>query len=249
MGSSCARFVGALRLALLCLLLCAAASAGVGAPASPKSKGMRSVGIVSAIGDKFYVRKIGLMAFGNDTKEFPIDSWRVDDLVVSKARGLLSKSYDVRTVTYRRAAIAAAPISRSGLGDTLRAEVSPQGLDAYLVVTKIPVQYGGTNQSISGLGIVEGPFDHYFIYAILRVVLVDGREFSTIAQSIAALPGDKPCNSIIAKPFICGANREVDKTWWPASLNAASNQKLKGAMVEFIDKSLPNTLRQMELTN
>jgi hypothetical protein len=167
-------FVGALKLALLCVLLCAAASAGVGAAASPK--GIRSVGIVSAVGDKFYVRKVGLMAFGNDTKEFPIDSWRVDDLVVSKTRGLLSKSYDVRAVTYRRAAIAAAPISRSGLGDTLRAEVSPQGLDAYLVVTKVAVQYGGTNQSISGLGIVEGPFDHYFIYAILRIVLVDGRE-------------------------------------------------------------------------
>jgi hypothetical protein len=239
--------MGALKLALLCVLLCAAASAGVGAAASPK--GIRSVGVVSAIGDKFYVRKVGLMAFGNDTKEFPIDSWRVDDLVVSKTRSLLSKSYDVRAVTYRRAAIAAAPISRSGLGDTLRAEVSPRGLDAYLVVTKIAVQYGGTNQSISGLGIVEGPFDHYFIYAILRVALVDGREFSTIAQSIAALPGDKSCNSIISKPFICGANREVDKTWWPAALNAASNQKLKGAMVEFIDKSLPNTLRQLELTN
>jgi hypothetical protein len=247
MGSPGARFIGALRLMLLCILLCAGASAGVGAAASPK--GIRSIGIVSAIGDKFYVRKVGLMVFGNDTKEFPIDSWRIDDLVVSKARGLLGKSYDVRSVTYRRAAIAAAPISRSGLGDILRAEVSPQGLDAYLVVTKVAVQYGGTNQSISGLGIVEGPFDHYFIYSILRIVLVDGREFSTIAQSVAALPGDKPCNSIIAKPFICGANREVDKTWWPTSLDAASNQRLKGAMVEFIDKSLPNTLRQMELTN
>jgi len=242
-------FVGALKLALLCLLLCAGAGARVGAAASPKSQGIRSIGIVSAIGDKFYVQKVGLMAFGNDIKEFPIDSWRIDDLVASKARGLLSKSYDVRPVTYRRAAIAAAPISRNGLADTLRAELSPQGRDAYLVVTKIPVQYGGTNQSISGLGIVEGPFDHYFIYAILRIVLVDGREFSTIAQSIAALPEAKPCNSLFNKPFICGANREVDKTWWPASFDAASNQRLKGAMVEFIDKSLPNTLRQMELTN
>ena len=101
MGSRGARFTGALKLVLFCILVCVVASAWVGAAASPK--GIRSIGIVSAVGDRFYVRKVGLMAFGNDTKEFPIDSWRIDDLVVSKARGLLSKSYDVRAVTYRRA--------------------------------------------------------------------------------------------------------------------------------------------------
>lgn len=187
------------------------------------------------------------MAFGNDIKDFPIDSWGIDDLVVRKARSLLNKGFDVRPVTYRRAAIASAPSGWSGLSDTLRAEVSPQ-LDAYIVVTKAAAQYGGTNQLISGLGIVEGPFNHYFIYAIFQVAMVDGRQFSAMARGLASLPGDKPCNPMF-KPFICGVNREVDRSWWPTSLNPASNQKLRGAMVEFIDKSLPNTLLQMQLTN
>jgi hypothetical protein len=246
-----ARSMGLLALCLLlsaCLLLCISISGEGGAAAAPRSTGLRTIGIVSAIGDTFHVRKIGLMVFGNDAKEFSIDSWHIDDLAVAKARGLLGKTHDVRSVTYRRAAIASAPGGRSGLADTLRAAVAPQGLDTYLVMTKTTVQYGGTNQTIGGLGIVEGAFDNFFIYAIYQVALVDGRDFSPISRSVALLPGDKSCNPLF-KPFICGANRAVDKTWWPASLDAASNQRLKGAMVEFVDKSLPNTLRQMELTN
>jgi hypothetical protein len=35
----------------------------------------------------------------------------------------------------------------------------------------------------------------------------------------------------------------------PASLDAASNQRLKGGVIELIDMSLPNTLQQMQLTD
>jgi len=60
---------------------------------------------------------------------------------------------------------------------------------------------------------------------------------------------DSRCNLAVARQWFAPGCQEVDKLWWPTSLDAASNQKLKGAMVEFIDKSLPNTLRQMEVTN
>jgi hypothetical protein len=42
-------------------------------------RGRYVVGIVSAFGDKFHVKKVGVTVFGNELKEFPIDSWGIDD--------------------------------------------------------------------------------------------------------------------------------------------------------------------------
>jgi len=46
-----------------------------------------------------------------------------------------------------------------------------------------------------------------------------------------------------------GPHKQVDESWWPTARDAASNQRLKGAVVELIDQSLPNTLQQLQLVN
>src|SRR5262245_59514877 len=86
------------------LLLLLILSACVGAV--PNVEGARTIGIVSAIGDKFYVREVGLTVFGNASRDFPIDSWGIDDLMIGRIRTALAPRFDVRPVTYRRAAFA-----------------------------------------------------------------------------------------------------------------------------------------------
>jgi hypothetical protein len=51
----------------------------------------KCIGVISAIGENFILKKIGITVFGNDEATAPIDSWHVDDLVVSKISGFLAK--------------------------------------------------------------------------------------------------------------------------------------------------------------
>ncbi len=238
-------------LALLGILLLAAGCAGtvVGVPADLQT--VKSVGIISAFADRFQVRKLGITVFGNDESEFPVDAWGVDDVMAGKVRGLLGRRFDVRPVTYRRAAFAKG--SWGGIGALVREGVTPAPVDAYVVITRGFNQLGATNQSVSGLGILETSggllhSDRVFVYALYAVSIIDAREFSSKAITGALMPGEAavdPLRSTVMR----GPHRQVDQSWWPTSPTAAANQRLKGAVLELIDQSLPNTLQQLQLTN
>ncbi len=62
-------FMGRIIPAFLLLIL----SACVGV--APNVEGIRTIGIVSAIGDKFYLRKVGLTVFGNESQDMATDAW------------------------------------------------------------------------------------------------------------------------------------------------------------------------------
>src|SRR5215475_13397267 len=97
-------------------------------PAAAKYEGVRRIGVISAIGDTFMVKKIGLTVFGNEQNQFAIEPWKVDDYVVGRR-------FEVRAVSVPKAAILAAEGSASKIAEAIR-QASPQGLDAYVVVTK-----------------------------------------------------------------------------------------------------------------
>jgi hypothetical protein len=234
---------------LFLLLLLATLGAGLGAPTKPS--GAPKIGIVSAIGDKFYASKIGLLAFGSDFKEMAIASWGIDEMLTAKLRAALGPRFDVRPVTYKRAAFAAFP-DRSGiLAQNFRPEVvrevSPQGLDAYLVVVKAERSYGGSRQLVQGLGSAEGNTDVdpiMFVHAYYNIVLVDGRDFQIKSQAGSRIP--RPFNPF-SRDFMSSPARQVDASLWPKSLDAAVNPRLKGVVVELIDQSLPATLQKLQL--
>jgi hypothetical protein len=235
------------RVLSLFALLLLAACAGV----APQVEGGRTIGIVSALGDKFYLRKVGFTVFGNESEEMAIDSWGIDDLMTAKLKTALAGRFDVRPVTYRRAAFANLE-NRLAIGveqlraETVRAEVSPQ-LDAYLIVTKGIGQYGQTNQILQGLGMVEGPglfnADNAYVHAYYSLSVVDGRAWTLSRATFSSLPAGEG----VFGPRVKGVTRNVDRSWWPSSRDAASNQRLNGVIVELIDESLPGTLRKMQL--
>lgn len=223
-----------------CLLLLLGGCAGIAAGNSQKREGIRTVGIISAFNDTFHVQKIGLMVFGNDLQEFPIGSWGMDDLVIGKVRALLSKRYDVKPVTYQKAAIASAQGSWGSFGENIRPHISTQGLDAYVVLRSNSSQYMNTNQTLSGFGVLDYADIHYFLFALYYVRLIDGRDFSELDGGNSAPPFSGP---------IRGPHQKVDQSWWPTSLAAASNPRLKAGMIDLIDKSLPDTLKRLQLVD
>jgi hypothetical protein len=236
---------------LLGLLLLVTGCAGVIVGVPTDLQTVKSVGVVSAFADRFQLRKLGITVFGNEESEFPVDAWGIDDAMAGKVRTLLGRRFDVRPVTYRRAAFAKG--GWGGIGAMMREGVTPAPVDSYVVITRGFSQLGGTNQSVSGLGILEtsgGVFssDRQFVYALYTVSIIDAREFSSKAVTVGLMPGEAaidPLRSTVMR----GPHKQVDRSWWPTARDAASNQRLKGAVVELIDQSLPNTLQQLQLVN
>jgi hypothetical protein len=226
-----------------CLLLLLGACAGMGAVNPQQREGIRTIGIISALPEMFHVQKIGLVAFLNDLKEFPIGTWGIDDYVTAKVRTLLGKRYDVRPAIYQRDAIAAASEAWGGLGEKVRPYISTQGLDAYLVIRGGRSGYANTNQVLDGFGILDVWDLQYFAFAPYQITLLDGHDFSRLGQSAGVLPA---AESPAYRP-IAGPHMKVDQSWWPTSLDAGSNPRLKTAVINLIDQSLPDTLKRIQL--
>jgi len=228
-------------LGVVCVLFIAASE-----PAAAKYENIRRIGVISAIGDTFAVEKVGLTVFGNERKEIATESWKIDDFVIARIRASLAGRFDVRTVNYNRAALLAPNASifastASKIADVVR-QASPQGLDAYLVVTKGTSAYGTSNQSVTGLGIIDGSGligTNISVFALYWITLIDGRQFT----GLGAAPGPQ-AGFLVA---IHGPSRQVDKSWWPTVFDAGANAKLKGVVVELLGQNLPATLQKLEL--
>ena len=72
--------------------------AGAPAAAATAAQHGRCIGVIPHIGDHFVVQTIGVMAFGNDLKEVPVESWGLDDLVVARVRAAAGTSVAVRRI-------------------------------------------------------------------------------------------------------------------------------------------------------
>ncbi len=226
------------------LLLLVGACAGLSVKPE-RMAGIRTIGIISALPEVFQVKEIGLTVFGNDVQGIPIGSWGIDDLVIGKVRGLLSKRFDQRPVTYQRSIIALANPGWDGLGEKIRPYISTQGLDAYVVLKGGSSQYINTNQILYGFGMVEHLTLNYFLYALYGVILIDGHDFSQIGATAAYLPEMAPP---LSGP-IRGPHLKIDKSWWPTSLDPAANPQLKAGVIDLIDKSLAYTLQRIQLAD
>ncbi|HUI94693.1 MAG TPA: hypothetical protein VLX44_02980 [Xanthobacteraceae bacterium] len=212
-------------------------------PAAAKYEGVRRIGVVSAIGDTFAVQKIGFTVFGNEHNQFAIEPWKIDDYVVGRIRATLAGRFDVRAVSVPKAAIVASGGSAGKIAEALR-QASPQGFDAYVVVTRWASPYGTTNQRIAGLGIIDasGGFvgTNVTVFTLYAITVIDGHQFTSLGAAVAPSPG--------FFVTVHGPSRAVDKDWLPTALDANANPRLKAAVVELLAQSLPSTLQKLELT-
>jgi hypothetical protein len=216
-------------------------------PAAAKYENVRRIGVISAIGDHFTVQKVGATAFGNDVKELSIEPWNIDAFVIAKVRTALAGRFEVRPVSYRNADFQVTEgnvfnSTNSKIATAVR-QASPQGLDAYVVVTKGLAVYPQTNQLMKGLGIIERSglgTSTIKVFALFRITVIDGHDLAGLGSVTGLRPGDIES--------VHNTSREVDQTWWPTVLDAGANAKLKSAVAELLAQSLPVTLQKLELT-
>jgi len=228
---------------LAVLLLGGCAPARVLAPEN--TQGIRRVAVISAIGDKFSVRKIGFTIFGSDLKTFPIDAWGIDPFVVNKVRSVLAGRFDVRPFAYQREAFTTAG-TFDKIADAVRAQAASTDIDAYIVVSKGSGRAANTKQNIYGLGILEehtglGPAS-WWVFALYWITVVDGHSFAVIASAPAI-----PLDQIKMLAQVKGPSRQVDESWMPTTLAAPQNMQLKSAITELLDRNLPGTIDSLKL--
>jgi hypothetical protein len=240
--------------ALLLLGLLGACGAVDASP--PKLASVKTIGVISAIGDEFTLTRAGLPGLESSAQGFSIESWGVDDLIVSRASSLLNRRFEIHPVTYRRGAFAALEgdsavtavnlLREDPIKKLIPAEVSPQGLDAYVIITKAKSTYGSTGRTVSGFGIINraAVFGSYpQIHALYMVRLIDGRELSLIAKRSAAPINNTEVNRL------AGPSRSVDVSFLPTAADPAQNEQLKAAIIDLIERSLPITLQDMGLVD
>jgi hypothetical protein len=243
------------RLATLLLLVLLGACAAVDA-SPPKLDAVKTIGVVSAIGNELTLTKAGLTGFENRTQSFSIESWGIDDLIVSRANALLSRRFEVHPVIYQRATFAAVEgdstitvvnlLRDDPIKKLIPAEVSPLGLDAYVIITKAKSKYGSTSRTVAGFGIINhsAVFGSYAqIHALYVVRVIDGHEFNLIEKRSAS-----PLNN--TEMFrLAGPSRLVDGSFLPTANDAAQNEPLKAGITDLIERSLPTTLQDLGLVD
>jgi len=213
---------------------------------------VKTIGIVSAIGDRFAFQMVGVTILGNDRKDWSIETWQIDEHVTNVLAGHLARRFDVRPVTFRPAAFISErkgePTTQAGalaLGNSVRAAVQPKGLDAYVVVTKARAPVGATGQVVEGVGLQRYSLSSITnLHVLYSITVVDGRTYQVI--------GSTPAFSAAESRSIGGPSQKVDPALWTEML-AAPNQDLRGQahgmVLNLLNRSLPATLADLKLVD
>jgi hypothetical protein len=219
-----------------------------------KLQAVKTIGIISAVGDEITFAKGGLTGLDNRSQSFPIGSWGLDDLIVQQVMAALNGRFQVQPVSYQRAAFAAvkdSPVAPVNLirsdpfKKLVQTDVSPQGLDAYIVITKAKSNFGGGARKVEGIGFVTyGTMMESYnqVHALYEIRVLDGKTFDVI-EKMAAPPLDD-----VGAVKIAGPSRMVDESF-SLNGNPAQNEKLHAAITDLVARSLSSTLSDMHLAD
>lgn len=171
-------------------------------PAGPTvaaENGPCSLGVISAIGDRFSVQKIGLTIFANEQDFAPIDSWGLDDLVMARARAATGNDPTVHRINYPKGTFEPYfnPKSNFLRAENERLPAIVQGITAnahcerYLVVVRGKAQAPGTKVEIDGIGAynqgVGSVLRHSHLFAAFSITVLDGQTYERSNPALAGL--------------------------------------------------------------
>jgi hypothetical protein len=218
-----------------------------------KLQAVKTVGIISAVGDEITFARGGLTGLDNRSQSFPIGAWGLDDLIVQQVTETLNGRFQVQPVSYTRHAFATVKDSVVTPANVIRGdpfkklvqtEVSPQGLDAYIVITKAKSNFGGGSRKVEGIGFLTygTVLESYSqIHALYEIRVVDGKTFDVI-EKMAAPPLDD-----VGPVRLAGPSRTIDESLAPSTGDPVQNEKLHGAIADLVARSLSSTLSDMHL--
>jgi len=254
MGSAMKRAVPLLT--VLAFLLAACAGPGL---APERAAGIKSVALVSGLGDEITLRYIGsAVVLGDEERRTAVD-WPLNESVLAALSRSLSPRYEIRSLQYDkfsfndRTTLAERTVGSSErLTRYLRGLAPPGFVDAYVVVTETawggdPITHSGL--PVAGLGLyarrdVLGGLA-VATYTAYDIHVVDGRSFEELASAPASIPASKGAWSSWAYAY-----STVDPSWWHASFAEMPDDEkraLRESLIALIDTSVPFTLERLAL--
>jgi hypothetical protein len=219
--------------------------------AAATDSGPCGVGVITAGGDQFTVQKIGITVFGNETTEVPVP-WGLDDLIFARIRAA-ANGIPVRRITYAKGAFDSYYHPKPNLFRNAREELTTlvreiagnAGCERYFAVVRFEAKFQGTNQLLSGVGIVNrgtSLFSRSYLFANIGVIVFDGQTFDIRKDPHANF--QEVLERVAANLIKDNNLRELDDSAFPASPPEAANSATlrdgaRALLTEKLDKILP----------
>ncbi len=231
--------------------------AGAPAAAATAAQHGRCIGVIPHIGDRFTVQTIGVMVLGNDLKEVPIESWRLDDLVVARVRTAAGTGVAVRRIAYPANAFEPFdhPPNRlfrnaeKDLQNVVQAIASAGGCERYVVVMKDTNADSMTNQTFTGIGIFSRAGGDVHLFALTALSVFDGHTFEVLKNGVGApveqkLGSNPTLYDRLRTNPMRGANVALNDFSWPPAPDAVMGlrEPTRALLAESLDKMLPGLL-------
>jgi hypothetical protein len=250
-----------LLLSLALLLAVSACTASSGPAASPAAPEIKTIGIVSAIGETVIYQRVGGVPSHTETTWGDTLSWQLDDYVAETIKARLAPRYNIAPVDADPAALRRPRHADDALtfepgpsvADRLRTALKPgtPPVDAYLVVMAESDKdfIGGTNHRLTGLAIYRRAGSGLQIYAVCNMFLVDAHSFKIIASAPLRLERDRMFGgavSTVERPY-----RPLDRslqrdTRWD-QFTETDRILIDVAFKNLLRDTLEYTLRDMKL--
>lgn len=246
---------------MIALVACATA------PMEPVT-GVRSIGVVSALGDEFDMLTIGTTVFNNSGGGGDISEWKINDIVVESVSRELQGRYDLVAVDYPRAAINAEAKqkitgawidnTRKLISEMLSNKLAPSNggkLDAYLVIFPeyTPTAFRGYPTFVDvGMYSMSLLGDRKtFVYVSAQMALVDADTFEVLRRQ-----GFRSTfqSADMTKRYKNGGMSywRIDNSAWArdfATLTEAQKAQIKAAVENYVKDAAPHALEMIGLVS
>jgi len=216
-----------------------------------------TLGVISAIGDRFSVQKFGVTVFENEQSFVPIEDWGLDELVLARVRAATGSDPTVRRIGYPKGAFEPyfnpksrlLPDPREGLPAIVRSFTANANCERYLVITKYNGIVPGTKLEINGIGVYSqgiGSFArHSHLFANVAVSMYDGTTYEKISRSLAAFGASFSAGLGLTEDPLT----KLDNSLFPdppesASSSATLKERTRALVSARLDRMIPVYLQQ-----
>ena len=228
--------------------------------------GLKSIGVVSALGEHFDMLSIGTTVFNNSDGVGDISDWKINDLVIESVNAELRGRYDLVAVDYPSAEINAEARdkftgawiedTKSKISEMLRDKLKPSSgsaPDAYLIIlpASYPTAFRGYPTFVD-VGMYSSSLlgdRRSYIYVSAQMALVDARTFAVLRKQ--GLRSTYQSADMTKRYKNDGFPYwRIDSSVWARdfdSLTEAQKAAIKTAVENYVKDATPNTLHMIGL--
>jgi hypothetical protein len=215
-----------------------------------QAAGKKTVCVITEAAQRFQLKKIGLMVFGNEEKTIRVTDWKLEDKINAKVKSVIGAAYQVKTISpsyelfqplHEPHSLFDAP--RDSLETMVKKTAAGSSCDYYLAITCGGSQFSNTNQYIRGLGVLETGTEtfglYHHLFALTYLQLYDGKTFEVLKSERGR---SKEGFFFVA---IRGPSQEIDVKAHPTLQAVADDPKTRDIIWSLLDYSLGATLPEM----